>query len=105
MATPAEIRKALNFQIDLPSLTETQRLRLQALDLTHRVANLHRAAQALALPYTFDLVPVDKDKREKRILIGGMTAEILEDLVEVIMDEVVHEWLLYKERKNSTEAK
>ena len=67
-----------------------------AIDLMRRVTNLTEAHQTLSLPYTYDLIRVDPAKKSARVQLGMMTAEIIEDIRDQLMDEVVRRWLTYR---------
>lgn len=57
---------------------------------------MNEAAATLALSYTYDIIRVPQEKRDARVRLGKMAAQIAESVADEIMDAAVFRWCQYR---------
>lgn len=68
--------------------------RKTAIDLMRRAADMATASHTLRLPYTYDLC--DKEKAASRKQLGGIFADVVDNVTDDLMDQAVMRWILYR---------
>lgn len=86
MSATQEFLERLNHSVQLANASPKENAQAGAVDLMRRAVSLDDAIRTLKLPYTFDLIKTDPDKRAKR----QMMASLVVDLLETMRDEILY---------------
>jgi hypothetical protein len=59
----------------------------------HRAVRLKEAVDYLELPYTYDIIKVDSEKRKSRMFLGQAAAQILSEMAMRMIDASVESYI------------